>query len=104
MSQENKMIFEENMPEENTVKSDENNKKRKIDDNYKPHLCGEYEIGSDSIIDGFQVVGDAVQPFLPLFQSVQTIVDSIVKAYKNGKCNQKICLALIDRVEIAQQA
>ncbi|CAG8612060.1 36960_t:CDS:2, partial [Racocetra persica] len=27
-----------------------------------------------------------------------------MRAYKNGKCNQKICLALIDRVEIAQQA
>ncbi|CAG8563955.1 28804_t:CDS:2 [Dentiscutata erythropus] len=105
MSQGNKLICEESMPEENTVKSDENNKKRKIDDkNYKPHLSGEYEISSDSVIDGFQVVGDAVQPFLPLFQSVQTILDSIVKAYRNGKCNQKICLALIDRVEIAQQA
>ncbi|CAG8554323.1 24112_t:CDS:2 [Gigaspora margarita] len=109
MSEENKMIIEEVIPEENIVKSDENNKKRKIDDNkYTSHLSVEHEIGSnnmtDNTIDGFQVVGDAVQPFLPLFQSVSTIVDSIVKAYKNGICNQRICLALIDRVEIAQQA
>ncbi|KAF0541056.1 kinase-like protein [Gigaspora margarita] len=51
-----------------------------------------------------KVVENTVQPFLPFFQTVSVIIDSIMKAYKNGKCNQKICLALIDRVEIAQQA
>ncbi|CAG8604706.1 12942_t:CDS:2 [Racocetra fulgida] len=92
--------------EECSMKSDENKKKRKIDDN-NVHLGGEYEVNNstvDNIADGFQVVGEAAQPFLQFFQSVTTIVDSIMKAYKNGKCNQKICLALIDRVEIAQQA
>ncbi|CAG8669124.1 9133_t:CDS:2, partial [Cetraspora pellucida] len=59
---------------------------------------------TDNVADGFQVVGEAAQPFLQFFQSVTIIVDSITRAYKNGKCNQKICLALIDRVEIAQQA
>ncbi|CAG8514619.1 9393_t:CDS:2 [Racocetra persica] len=86
-----------------TMKPDENNKKRKKDDN-NVNICGEYEISNSIIADGFQVVGEAAQPFLQFFQSVTPIVDSIMKAYKNGKCNQKICLALIDRVEIAQQA
>ncbi|KAF0411892.1 kinase-like protein [Gigaspora margarita] len=111
MSQEDKMTLEENISEENTMKSDENKKKRKLDDNNnnnnKPHLSGEYDKPggiADNVADGFQVFENAVQPFLPFFQTVSTIIDSIMKAYKNGKCNQKICLALIDRVEIAQQA
>ncbi|KAF0472548.1 kinase-like protein [Gigaspora margarita] len=97
--------FSDKKPVSRNTSSDESYSANAL--KYSVH-CGESEIGSDNMtdntIDGFQVVGDAVQPFLPLFQSVSTIVDSIVKAYKNGICNQKICLALIDRVEIAQQA
>ncbi|CAG8517479.1 3457_t:CDS:1 [Scutellospora calospora] len=88
--------------------SEENKKKRKLDGNNEPQISGDYDINptgvTDNVVDGFQVVGDAVQPFLPLFSSVSTIIDSIIRTYKNAKCNQKICLALIDRVEIAQQA
>ncbi|CAG8684115.1 21072_t:CDS:2 [Dentiscutata erythropus] len=68
---------------ENTKKFDEDNEKRKKDDNnYKPHLNDEYEIGFDSIID-------AVQPFLPLFQSVQTIVDSVIMNDVNDNISEQ---------------
>ncbi|CAG8731899.1 13447_t:CDS:2, partial [Racocetra fulgida] len=51
-----------------------------------------------------QTAGDAIQPFLPFFSQVTDIVKSLLQTNESAKCNQKICLALIDRVEIAQQA
>ncbi|RHZ48998.1 hypothetical protein Glove_535g8 [Diversispora epigaea] len=51
-----------------------------------------------------QIVGDAIQSFLPLFSTVTSVVDGLYTTYDNVKCNKKICLALIDRVEIVQQA
>ncbi|RHZ75105.1 hypothetical protein Glove_217g225 [Diversispora epigaea] len=46
----------------------------------------------------------AVEPFLPLFSTVTNVVDGLYTTYENAKCNKKICLALIDCVEIVQQA
>ncbi|CAG8439057.1 4373_t:CDS:2 [Diversispora eburnea] len=54
--------------------------------------------------DAMQIVGDAIQPFLPLFGTVTNVVDGLYTTYDNAKCNKKICLALIDRVEIVQHA
>ncbi|CAG8823355.1 13773_t:CDS:1, partial [Gigaspora rosea] len=101
---DSKINFQVVGDKENLMRSDENNKKRKIDDNnYQPQLSSEYDKPgyiTDNAADGFQVSENAVQPFLPFFQTVTAIVNSIMKAYKNGRCNQKICLAIVDRVEL----
>lgn len=57
-----------------------------------------------SIVNTVQTVGDAVQPFVPLFSMVTNIVQQLSTIYENAKCNQKICLVLVERVEIAQYA
>ncbi|CAG8694164.1 675_t:CDS:2 [Cetraspora pellucida] len=81
------------------------------DRDFKIHLAGEYD-GSFNVkqeitrhtLTTVQTVGDAIQPFIPFFSQVAEIVRSLLQTNESAKCNQKICLALIDRVEIAQQA
>ncbi|CAG8620294.1 3068_t:CDS:2, partial [Diversispora eburnea] len=48
------------------------------------------------------VVGDAVQPYLPLFSTVTIIISEINNVYANAKYNKKICNSLMDRVNIAE--
>ncbi|KAF0435296.1 kinase-like protein [Gigaspora margarita] len=59
---------------------------------------------SSGVVNAIQTVGDAVQPFVPLFSMVTNIVQQLSQIYENAKCNQKICLVLVERVEIAQYA
>ncbi|CAG8755607.1 16151_t:CDS:2 [Dentiscutata erythropus] len=47
---------------------------------------------------------DAVQPYSPLLNMVTFIVDQMLSISKNATCNEKICTALLNRVEIAQRA
>ncbi|CAG8614518.1 10369_t:CDS:2, partial [Scutellospora calospora] len=74
----------------------------------KVHKTGEYSTKKFSTSSGIacavQTVGDAIEPFVPLFSMVTTIVHQLSTIYENAKCNQKICLALVERVEIAQFA
>ncbi|CAG8479503.1 20802_t:CDS:2 [Cetraspora pellucida] len=55
-------------------------------------------------ISAVQTVGDAITPFVPLFDKVTNILTQMLSIYENAKCNEKICMALLDRVEIAQTA
>ncbi|RHZ83941.1 hypothetical protein Glove_86g227 [Diversispora epigaea] len=48
------------------------------------------------------VVGDAVQPYLPLFSIVTTIITEINNIYANAKYNKNICNSLMDRVNAAE--
>ncbi|RHZ83970.1 hypothetical protein Glove_86g167 [Diversispora epigaea] len=48
------------------------------------------------------VVGDAVQPYLPLFTIVTTIITEINNNYANAKYNKNICNSLMDRVNAAE--
>ncbi|CAG8475916.1 4883_t:CDS:2 [Racocetra fulgida] len=79
-------------------------------DQDKIHLRGEYgKVGGPTTVagqtlSGVQTVGDAVTPFVPLFNMVTSILSQMLSIYENAKCNEKICLALLDRVEIAQTA
>ncbi|CAG8534909.1 20884_t:CDS:2 [Cetraspora pellucida] len=75
------------------------------------HLRGEYDVkfGGPTAVAGqtlsaVQTVGDAITPFVPLFNMVTNILTQMLSIYENAKCNEKICLALLDRVEIAQTA
>ncbi|CAG8826708.1 36224_t:CDS:2, partial [Racocetra persica] len=74
------------------------------------HLRGEYGkiIGPTTVagqtLSAVQTVGDAITPFVPFFSMVTNILESMLSIYENAKCNEKICLALLDRVEIAQTA
>lgn len=88
-------------------KKDKDNKK--ANDSTEIHYAGDYSISTSSSLAGhgfnaIQIVGDAIQPFLPLFSTVTDVVDSLYKIYDNAKCNKKICAALIDRIEIVQHA
>ncbi|RHZ84013.1 hypothetical protein Glove_86g156 [Diversispora epigaea] len=47
-------------------------------------------------------VGDAVQPYLPLFSTVTIIISEINNIYANAKYNKKICNSLMDRVNAAE--
>ncbi|CAG8523645.1 5347_t:CDS:2, partial [Scutellospora calospora] len=96
-------------------KSEEQNKPDKInevkDKDFKINLVGEYDgkfnIQQEVTHQAFNIVqtaGDAIQPFIPFFTQVTEVVKALLLANETAKCNQKICLALIDRVEIAQQA
>ncbi|CAG8559262.1 25541_t:CDS:2 [Dentiscutata erythropus] len=77
---------------------------------YTPKLRGNYEKpGEASEITGqtlgaVQTVGDAITPFIPLFNTVTNVLKQMLDIYDNAKCNEKICAALLDRVEIAQTA
>ncbi|RHZ60880.1 hypothetical protein Glove_350g184 [Diversispora epigaea] len=51
-----------------------------------------------------QTVGMVVVPFLPLFTAITKIVESLNLTRKNAKYNERICNALLDRVEIIQHA
>ncbi|CAG8752646.1 24465_t:CDS:1, partial [Racocetra persica] len=51
-----------------------------------------------------QTVGDTITPFVPLFSMVTNISEKMLSIHKNAECNEKICMALLDRVEIAQTA
>ncbi|RHZ63719.1 hypothetical protein Glove_328g19 [Diversispora epigaea] len=93
------------------IKKDKKNKNGT--DKVKVNLAGEYEkssISSSMIGHGIDLLssvsagGDIITPFLPLFSIVSTVVDKLNIIYENAKCNQKICSALMDRVEIVQQA
>ncbi|CAG8663791.1 2463_t:CDS:2, partial [Cetraspora pellucida] len=55
-------------------------------------------------LSAVETVGDAITPFVPLFNMVTNILTQMLSIYDNAKCNEKICLALLDRVEIAQTA
>ncbi|RHZ49006.1 hypothetical protein Glove_535g16 [Diversispora epigaea] len=86
-------------------KKDTKKKKGTTEVNY----AGEYDVSNTASwlkhgFEAMQIVGDAIQPFLPLFSTVTSVVDGLYTTYDNAKCNKKICLALIDRVEIVQQA
>ncbi|RHZ84068.1 hypothetical protein Glove_86g172 [Diversispora epigaea] len=48
------------------------------------------------------VVGDAVQPYLPLFSTVTIIITEINNTYENAKYNKKVCNSLMDRVNAAE--
>ncbi|RHZ84017.1 hypothetical protein Glove_86g152 [Diversispora epigaea] len=48
------------------------------------------------------VVGDAVQPYLPLFSTVTIIITEINNIYENAKYNKKVCNSLMDRVSAAE--
>ncbi|CAG8686631.1 2251_t:CDS:2, partial [Dentiscutata heterogama] len=77
---------------------------------YTPNLRGSYDRpgGSTDVANhtagAIQTVGDAITPFIPLFNMVTSILNQMVQIYDNAKCNKKICAALLDRVEIAQTA
>ncbi|RHZ45178.1 hypothetical protein Glove_688g21 [Diversispora epigaea] len=72
----------------------------------KVHLAGEYDLpgAASTALTHMQTVGMAVEPFLPLFTTVTNIVDSLNVIRENAKYNEKICDALLDRVEIVQHA
>ncbi|CAG8778141.1 11107_t:CDS:2, partial [Dentiscutata erythropus] len=42
---------------------------------------------------------DVIAPFVPLFSIVMNIHDQMLSIYENATCNEKICSALLDRVE-----
>ncbi|CAG8493802.1 15575_t:CDS:2, partial [Racocetra fulgida] len=65
------------------------------------HLLEEYD---GQTLSAFQTVGDPITPFVPLFNMVTNIYSQMLSIYENAKCNEKICMALLDRVEIAQTA
>ncbi|KAF0426246.1 kinase-like protein [Gigaspora margarita] len=78
--------------------------------NHETHLRGNYEkpggatdVASQSL-GAIQTVGDAITPFVPLFNMVTNILNQMLQIYENAKCNDKICAALLERVEIAQTA
>ncbi|CAG8516422.1 12254_t:CDS:2 [Gigaspora rosea] len=77
---------------------------------HETHLHGNYEkpggatdVASQSL-HAIQTVGDAITPFVPLFNMVTNILNQMLQIYDNAKCNEKICAALLERVEIAQTA
>ncbi|CAG8833965.1 40103_t:CDS:2, partial [Gigaspora margarita] len=54
------------------------------------------------IFGAIHTVGDTITPFVPLFNQVTNILNQMLSIYENAKCNERICDALLDRVEIAQ--
>ncbi|CAG8653999.1 12966_t:CDS:2, partial [Dentiscutata heterogama] len=58
----------------------------------------------DQTFGAVQTVGDTITPFVPLFSMVTNISEKTLSIHKNAECNEKICMALLDRVEIAQTA
>ncbi|CAG8443961.1 6766_t:CDS:2 [Dentiscutata heterogama] len=77
---------------------------------YTPSLRGDYyKPGGPAYVaaqtlGAVQTVGDAITPFIPLFTMVANVLKQMLDIYDNAKCNEKICAALLDRVEIAQTA
>ncbi|CAG8443211.1 7211_t:CDS:10 [Diversispora eburnea] len=74
------------------------------DSGYNPSTASSTFDHSVDLLNAVSAGGDVITPFLPLFSIVSNVVDKLNIIYENAKCNQKICLALMDRVEIVQQA
>ncbi|CAG8525693.1 1671_t:CDS:2 [Diversispora eburnea] len=92
------------------IKKDKTKNKNDTD---KVHLAGEYDKPNTAssmyghgidLLNAVSAGGDIITPFLPLFGIVSSVVDALNIIYQNAKCNKEICSALLDRVEIAQQA
>ncbi|RHZ46439.1 hypothetical protein Glove_621g60 [Diversispora epigaea] len=49
-------------------------------------------------------IGDCVQPFVPLFDSVNLVISEIITVYETVQYNKKICNSLMDRVDAAVAA
>ncbi|RHZ84305.1 hypothetical protein Glove_83g35 [Diversispora epigaea] len=47
---------------------------------------------------------EMLEAFVPLFNSVYKVTESLYTIYDNAKCNKKMCGALIDRIEVVEQA
>ncbi|CAG8544630.1 9907_t:CDS:2 [Diversispora eburnea] len=50
---------------------------------------------------GLGVVGDSVQPYLPLFTTVTIIIKETMSIYENAKYNKKVCNSLMDQYFMA---
>lgn len=66
-----------------------------------------YDVGETSrkkkrAID--EVIGDAVQRYIPLFSTVSALITETNAIYGTAKCNKKGCAALMDRVSMAGAA
>ncbi|CAG8559075.1 18771_t:CDS:2 [Acaulospora morrowiae] len=71
----------------------------------KTHKVG--SLGAD-ILDATKgtlgVVGNVVQPFLPLITALTIIITETIEIYENAKYNKNICSSLMDRVIAAEAA
>ncbi|CAG8620309.1 3069_t:CDS:2, partial [Diversispora eburnea] len=98
ISSENKS--DENIPMDIDMRSDtvSNDQASSLDD-----ADNEKEASiSESAKNSLGVVGDAVQPYLPLFSTVTIIISEINNIYADVNFNKKICNSLMDRVNIAE--
>ncbi|RHZ83350.1 hypothetical protein Glove_97g77 [Diversispora epigaea] len=74
------------------------------------HLSGEYVISSNCetalghVSNTISIASDAIERFVPLFGIVNEVMKSLYETYENAKYNKKMCAALIDRIEVAEQA
>ncbi|RHZ90114.1 hypothetical protein Glove_8g22 [Diversispora epigaea] len=87
-----------------------NDKKTNIDETDELHLTGDYGMPSagESMLghvgNAMSIVSDVIEPFIPLFGTVEKVMESLYTIYDNAKCNKKMCGALIDRIEVVEQA
>ncbi|CAG8687455.1 149_t:CDS:2 [Dentiscutata erythropus] len=65
---------------------------------YDPHLKSKH---NEKI---FKIVNDVATPFFPFIGAITNTLKSLLKTFRNAKCNRKICSALIDRVKIVKVA
>ncbi|CAG8467630.1 10220_t:CDS:2 [Diversispora eburnea] len=85
--------------------------KKKIDfESEGMHFTGDYTMPSTSesmrghVGNAMSIVSDIIEPFVPLFGTVEKVMESLYTIYENAKCNKKMCGALIDRIEVVEQA
>ncbi|CAG8497225.1 1541_t:CDS:2 [Diversispora eburnea] len=57
------------------------------------HFTGDYAIATSIFIE----------PFVPLFDTFDKVLQNLYTIYENAKCNKKMCGALIDRIEVLEQ-
>ncbi|RHZ90111.1 hypothetical protein Glove_8g21 [Diversispora epigaea] len=73
-------------------------------------LIGDYTIPSSRksvfghVDNARSIVCDAIEPFVPLFGTVERVIESLNTIYDNAKCNKKMCGALIERIGIVEHA
>ncbi|RHZ63284.1 hypothetical protein Glove_330g118 [Diversispora epigaea] len=75
------------------------NKEKTIESDEMPSTGLSMLVNASSIVSD-----DAILPFVPLFDTVGKVMESLYTIYDNAKYNKKMCEALLDRIEVVGQA
>ncbi|RHZ82108.1 hypothetical protein Glove_114g168 [Diversispora epigaea] len=74
-----------------------------MDNEKNEKIINASNVGESDVMVTENIVADIIQPFIPLFNIVNRIVEDLFVIYENVIFNRRICAAILDRFEVLQQ-